>query len=55
MEYSPKAYMVIIAIMIAFTLLSPYKSVLLFGLVLFGVFVLIKWLFWRNQFDYEER
>jgi len=50
---NPKFYWVILIVMFAFLLLSPYKGIILVVIILFSVSTLIRYLFWRNQFDWE--
>ena len=49
---NPAIYWVILAILFAFLLLSPFKWIILVVIILFSVHTLIRYLFWRNQFDY---
>ena len=50
---NPKVYWVILAIMFVFLLLSPFKWIIVVVLIFFIVVTLIRFLFWRNQFDYQ--
>ena len=49
----PIAYIVILVVMFAFLLLSPYKWLVAVVGIFFVVSTLIRYLFWRNQFDWE--
>ncbi|KKM60434.1 hypothetical protein LCGC14_1541880 [marine sediment metagenome] len=48
------AYIIILVVMFAFLLLSDFNWIILIVLIFFGVSTLIRYLFWKNQFDYEK-
>lgn len=49
----PPIYVIILIVMFAFLLLSKFNWVILLVLILFVVSTLIRFLFWRNQLDYD--
>ena len=49
---NPAFYWVILAIMFAFLLLSRFKWIILVVLIFFIIYTLIRYLYWRNEFDY---
>jgi hypothetical protein len=50
---NPKVYVLILVVMGVFMLLSPFKWLLVVMAILFTVYTLIKYLYWRNEFDYQ--
>ena len=50
----PAIYVVILIIMFGFLLLSPYRWLIWVVLIFMVVSTMIRYLFWRNKFDYEE-
>ncbi len=44
-------YWVILVVMFAFLLLSPYKVIIVWTLIFFVVSTLIRYLYWRNGQD----
>jgi len=48
-------YIIIIIVMFAFLLLSPYKWIIIVAIIGFSVHTLIRYLFWRNEFDWDQR
>ena len=48
----PAIYIVVLCIMFAFLLLSEYRWIILVIVIFFIVVTLIRYLFWRNEFDY---
>ncbi len=44
-------YWVILAVMFAFLLLSPYKIIIVWALIFFVVSTLIRYLYWSNERD----
>ena len=49
------AYIIILVVMFAFLLLSDFNWIIWVVMMFFAGVTLIRYLFWRNQFDYEER
>ena len=49
----PAIYMVILAVMVGFLLLSDFKWLLVVGLMFFIITTVIRYLFWRNEFDWD--
>ena len=49
----PTAYVIILIVMFAFLLLSRFNWIILVILIFFVASTLIRYLFWRNQFDYQ--
>lgn len=49
----PKFYWIILIVMFGFLLLSPFKGIILIAIVVFGLVTIIRYLYWRNEFDYE--
>ena len=47
----PAVYWVILIIMFAFLLLSPYKVIIIWALIFFGAYTLIRYLYWSNERD----
>jgi len=47
------AYILIIVIMFAFLLLSPFKWIIVVAMIGFTIHTLIRYLFWRNEFDWK--
>ena len=49
----PKLYWIVFIVMFAFLLLSPFKWLIAIIIVGFTLNVVIRYLFWRNKFDYQ--
>ena len=49
----PVAYIIILVVMFAFLLLSPFKWLIGIVAVIFVGHTLIRYLYWRNEFDYQ--
>ena len=49
----PHVFVMILIVMFAFLLLSPLKWLILVVGILFGTVTLIRYLYWRNEFDYQ--
>ncbi len=47
-----KFYVVILVVMFGFLLMSRFRWIILIVLIFFIVSTLIRYLFWRNKFDY---
>ena len=50
---TPPVYVMILVVMFAFLMLSPMKGLIIVVGVIFGIVTLIRYLYWRNEFDYE--
>lgn len=49
----PTLYVIILVVMFAFLLISPFKWIILVVMIFFITVKLIRYLFWRNKFDYD--
>lgn len=48
----PAMYIIALIVMFGFLLLSPYKGIILIVIIGFIVFTLVRFLYWRNKYDY---
>ena len=53
MKMKSAAYIIILVVMFAFLLLSPYKWLIGIVAIVFVGYTLIRYLYWRNEFDYQ--
>ncbi len=50
---NPKFYVVVLIVMFSFLLLTSFRWIIVVVGILFGAVTLVRYLFWRNQFDYQ--
>jgi len=50
---NPKFYWIVLIVMFAFLLMSPFKWLIVVAGIGFGLYTLIRYLYWRNEFDWE--
>ena len=50
---TPPVYVMILVVMLAFLLLSPFKWMIIVMVIIFSIYTLIRYLYWRNEFDYQ--
>ncbi len=46
-------YIIVLIVMFAFLLLSPFKWLIVVVGIFFIITTVIRYLFWRNEFDYQ--
>jgi len=49
----PLFYIIVLVVMFAFLLLSKFRWIIVVITIFFVVITLLRFLWWRNQFDYQ--